>query len=274
MEKHESGNSQCDLGLPPPCRAIPRAAAKLLLPPLLILLACAALPPPDARALPVDDGSGAYAGALRWTAIRASAVDALLVTETSADDGDSVTAGEERDEHWLKRAGRFTGSVLGRLALYLALLIGLALIPLGLGGTFVMVGAAAIFGLATGFEQITLKLLVVLLALALIGEGIESILGVIMARRYGASKWGMWGAFIGGIAGAALGAPLPVVGNVVGAFIGVFAGAFLFEWARAGRSDSSLRVGWGALVGRTLASAIKLSLGMVIMVLVIARTLG
>jgi uncharacterized protein YqgC (DUF456 family) len=196
--------------------------------------------------------------------------------------GESGTAGDETEsgppdrghEHWLKRLGRTALSVVGRTVLYLILLIGLVLIPLGLGGTFVMVAAAAVFGLLTGFEQITVRLLAVLLGLALVGEGIESLLGVAMARRYGASKWGMWGAFLGGIAGAIVGAPVPVVGNVVGALIGVFAGAFVLEWIGQGRSDSSLKAGWGALLGRTAAGAIKIALGMVIMILIISRTLS
>lgn len=186
---------------------------------------------------------------------------------------DTAGARSAEDDGWLERLGKTAAGILGRIVLYLVLLAALVLIPLGMGGTFVMVGAAALFGLVTGFEHVTLRLLAVLLGLALVGEGVESLLGVAMARRYGASKWGMWGAFIGGIGGAIIGAPVPVVGNLVGALIGVFAGAFLLEWLGRGRSDSSLRAGWGALIGRTAASAIKLGLGMVILILIVSRTL-
>jgi uncharacterized protein YqgC (DUF456 family) len=186
---------------------------------------------------------------------------------------DSLEVSGQAEDGWIERVGKVAAGVLGRILLYLVLLAGLVLIPLGMGGTFVMVGAAALFGLATGFEHVTLRLLAVLLGLALVGEGIESLMGVAMARRYGASKWGMWGAFLGGIGGAIVGAPVPVVGNLVGALIGVFAGAFLLEWLGRGRSDSSLKAGWGALIGRAAASAIKLGLGMVILILVVSRTL-
>jgi uncharacterized protein YqgC (DUF456 family) len=192
-------------------------------------------------------------------------------SEIPADSLDAL--GQEKDG-WLERVGKIAAGVLGRILLYVVLLAGLVLIPLGMGGTFVMVGAAALFGLATGFEHVTLRFLIVLLGLALVGEGIESLLGVAMARRFGASKWGMWGAFLGGIGGAIVGTPVPVVGNLIGALIGVFAGAFLLEWFGRGRSDSSLKAGWGALIGRTAASAIKLGLGMVILILVVARTLN
>jgi uncharacterized protein YqgC (DUF456 family) len=187
---------------------------------------------------------------------------------------DSVESSNEKKDSWLRRGGRIAGSIFARVALYLALLVGLVMIPLGLGGTFVMVGAAALFGALTGFEQIGLKLLGLLLGLALLGEGIESVLGVAMARKYGASKWGMWGAFLGGILGAIVGTPVPVVGNLVGALVGVFAGAFLLEWLGRGLADKSLKAGWGALLGRAAASAIKLGLGMIILVLVVARTLS
>jgi uncharacterized protein YqgC (DUF456 family) len=220
-----------------------------------------------------DSGVGAVAGDGGAAVSRedsAEAGDGAGVAGGEADSGDR----EDGRAGWLKRLGAATLSVVGRVVLYLILLIGLVLIPLGLGGTFVMVAAAAVFALLTGFEQITLRLLAVLLGLALVGEGVESLLGVAMARRYGASKWGMWGAFLGGIVGAIVGAPVPVVGNVVGALIGVFAGAFALEWIGQGRSGSSLRAGWGALLGRTAAGAIKIALGMVIMILIISRTLS
>jgi uncharacterized protein YqgC (DUF456 family) len=225
-----------------------------------------------------DIGAGGVAVADSGDAESAAGSEGVAVSGAARDSaaGDKAQAGsgEEGGEHWLRRLGRGTVSVLGRVVLYLVLLVGLVLIPLGLGGTFVMVAAAAVFGLLTGFEHITLRLLAVLLGLALVGEGVESLLGVAMARRYGASKWGMWGAFLGGIAGALVGAPIPVVGNVIGALIGVFAGAFALEWIGQGRSGSSLKAGWGALLGRTAAGAIKIALGMVIMILIISRTLS
>jgi uncharacterized protein YqgC (DUF456 family) len=225
-----------------------------------------------AAALPVagdvrsDAGGPAPDSAVGGADARPVETGSPEVTEAAEDTGSAVGG-------WFKRAGKTAAGVLGRILLYAVLLVALVLIPLGMGGTFVMVGAAAVFGLATGFEHVTLRLLAVLLGLALVGEGIESLLGVAMARRYGASKWGMWGAFLGGIAGAIVGTPVPVVGNLVGAFIGVFAGAFLLEWLGRGRSDSSLKAGWGALLGRTAASAIKLGLGMAILILIVSRTL-
>jgi uncharacterized protein YqgC (DUF456 family) len=217
---------------------------------------------------------GAEANAMEQAAHDSVSADA----ETGAGEreiaaGDSAPGPEPVQDGWLKRAGKTAAGVLGRILLYAVLLVALVLIPLGMGGTFIMVGAAALFGLATGFEHITLKLLAVLLGLALVGEGVESLLGVAMARRYGASKWGMWGAFIGGVGGAIIGAPVPVAGNLVGALVGVFVGAFLLEWLGRGRSDESLKAGWGALLGRTAASAIKLGLGMVILILIVSRTL-
>jgi uncharacterized protein YqgC (DUF456 family) len=204
--------------------------------------------------------------ASRWAVVLNSAT--VSGPSASRDDSDASK------DSWLRRGGRITGSILGRALLYLVLLAGLVMIPLGLAGTFVMVAAAALFGLLTGFNQITLRLLGLLLGLALLGEGIESLLGVAMARKYGASKWGMWGAFLGGIFGAIVGTPVPVVGNLVGAFAGVFLGAILFEWLGRGITGSSLKAGWGALMGRAAASAIKLALGMAILILVVARTLG
>ena len=65
--------------------------------------------------------------------------------------------------------------------LYAALLVvflvaGLLAIPLGLPGTFLILGAAFLYALATGFVKITWGTLALLLAAALTAEGIEAAL--------------------------------------------------------------------------------------------------
>jgi len=257
--------------------------AAAVLPALLILFltvgAEAGTSPAGSRLLTEGEGTAACSAAPTDSGAAPAGPEAPAEGTLSTDRSSSVSAADSsgtparHGNGWLRRAGRVALGVFGRALLYAALLVGLLLIPLGLGGTFVMVGAAAVFGAATGFGQITLKFLGVLLGLALVGEGLESLLGVAVARKYGASKWGMWGAFLGGIAGALVGTPVPVAGNLVGALIGVFAGAFIMEWLGRGRSDAGLRAGWGALLGRTAASAIKLGIGMIILVLVVKRSL-
>ena len=144
-------------------------------------------------------------------------------------------------------------------------LVGLALIPLGLPGLWVMVLAVIGYGALTDFQRIGLATIVIVLVLAVIGEILEAWLGFGMARRYGGSKRAGWGALVGGIVGAIVGVPVPVIGSVIGAFIGSFAGAVVFEYAKSD-AGTALRAGWGALLGRAAATAAKTAIGVVIAV--------
>jgi uncharacterized protein YqgC (DUF456 family) len=151
--------------------------------------------------------------------------------------------------------------------LSLGIVAGLVLIPLGLPGLWVMVGALLIYGWLTDFRSIGLAVIVIVLALAFVGEIIESWLGFRFARRYGGSSRSGWGALIGGIVGAIVGVPVPVIGSVIGAFLGSFVGAALFEYTATRKLHLATRVGWGSVVGRAAAAAAKIALGVIIAVI-------
>ena len=159
------------------------------------------------------------------------------------------------------------------ILLDIVLLGGLIAIPLGLSGNFIILAVAVMAGLVTKFTLIPLWVLAVMAALVVLGEVIESVLGSLMARRYGASKWGMIRAFVGGIAGAILGTPiLPIVGTIIGSFIGSAAGAVLFEYVHQRQMEPSLPAGWGAILGRMLSTIIKMCIGLSIVVYIVIRT--
>lgn len=166
-------------------------------------------------------------------------------------------------------------TIIGWVGFYLGLVIGLLAIPLGLGGNFIILGCAVLLGVVTGFEQVGIWSLAAMAALAIIGEVIESVLGVFTVRKFGASRWAMLGTFVGGIGGAILGSPImPVVGSLIGAFIGAFLGAFIAEIIYRRHVQSSLRAGWGAFVGRILAVLIKFEIGIVMIIIVLWRIHG
>lgn len=106
-----------------------------------------------------------------------------------------------------------------------------------------------------------------LLALAALAEGIEAVAGLWGARRFGAGKKGMLGAFVGGLLGAAVGAAaLPPIGALFGVFLGSFAGTAFAEVAWAGRTtDEGIRAGIGALLGKAVAVAFKWSTGLLLL---------
>ena len=144
--------------------------------------------------------------------------------------------------------------------------VGLLLIPFGLPGLWVIVLGVLGYGWLTDFRTIGVGLIILIVALALIGEVVEAWLGFRMARRYGGSSRAGWGALIGGLVGAIIGVPVPVIGSVIGGFVGAFLGAALFEYTRARHSEGAVRAGWGAVLGRAVAAAVKMGLGVVIAV--------
>lgn len=157
--------------------------------------------------------------------------------------------------------------LVGLLIMAAAAIVGLALIPLGLPGLWVMVGGILVYGWLTDFRSMSVATIVVILAIAFAGEVIESWLGFRYAKRYGGSGRSGWGALIGGLVGAVVGVPIAVIGSVLGAFIGSFIGAALFELSYSRDAGVATRAGWGAVVGRAAAAAVKVALGVVIAVI-------
>jgi uncharacterized protein len=145
-----------------------------------------------------------------------------------------------------------------------AILTGLVLIPFGLPGLWVIVLGIIGYGWLTGFEHVSGGFLAAALGLAAVGEIVEAWIGFGFARRYGGSSRAGWGALVGGLVGAMVGVPVPLVGSVIGGFVGAFAGAALFEYTRVRRSDIAARAGWGAVLGRATAAALKMGIGVVL----------
>lgn len=148
---------------------------------------------------------------------------------------------------------------------------GLLLIPFGLPGTWVQIAALLGFAWWGGFEAVSPWTVAGLVVLAALAEGLEFWMGGRYAEKYGGSKRSAWGAILGGIAGAIVGVPIPLIGSVIGAFVGSFAGAMVFELTaqKKGATDvgAATRVGWGALVGRLLSTAMKSAVGVAIAVI-------
>ena len=146
-------------------------------------------------------------------------------------------------------------------------LVGLAMIPLGLPGLWVMVGGILAYGWLTNFRSVGVATIAIVLGLAFLGEIIENWIGFRYAKRYGGSTRSGWGALIGGLVGAVIGVPVAIIGSVIGAFLGSFLGAALFEYSYSRHTGVATRAGWGALVGRAAAAAGKIAIGLVIAVI-------
>jgi uncharacterized protein len=159
------------------------------------------------------------------------------------------------------------------LLLAAVLLLSFVMIPFGLPGLWIMVGAALAYQLLLP-GTIGMVTLVATALLALVAEVLEFTLAGRYARKYGGSRRAGWGAIIGSIVGAIVGVPIPILGSIVGGFVGAFVGAFIAERSRGTEVAGSSRVATGALVGRVVAAAMKTGIGVVIAVWVFAAALS
>jgi uncharacterized protein YqgC (DUF456 family) len=155
--------------------------------------------------------------------------------------------------------------VLALLLLLICCLAGLILIPLGLPGLWVMLLGLIGYGALTDFRTVGLGTMAIGLVLAFAGEIVEAWAGFRYARKYGGSRRAGWGAVIGGLVGMFAGIPVPVIGSVIGSFLGSFVGAAVFEFTSS--PERAAGAGWGALVGRVVATALKTALGFAIALL-------
>jgi hypothetical protein len=145
-------------------------------------------------------------------------------------------------------------------------LIGLVLIPFGLPGLWVILLGILGYGWLTDFLTMSVWFLGLMIGLAILGEVVEAWLGFGYAKKYGGSSRAGWGALVGGLVGAIIGVPVPVIGSVIGGFVGAFVGAAVFEYTRARHLEGSAKAGWGAVLGRAAAAALKTAIGVVMVV--------
>lgn len=151
-----------------------------------------------------------------------------------------------------------------------ALILTLLLFIAGMVGTVapVLPGAPLIwlgmllYGLLTGFANLSKTFFLVQALLALAVMGIDYLATALGSRYFGASKAAVYGALVGLAAGLFF---FPL-----GLLVGPFAGATLFELLHTRRLATALRSGWGALVGFWGGAVLKLilELGMIIWFLI------
>ena len=159
------------------------------------------------------------------------------------------------------------------LVLVCVLFVSLFLIPIGLPGTWFMVIAAWGYNYLVEGDPVGTVTIIGTAILALVAEGLEFSLAAKFTRKYGGSKRAGWGAILGGVVGAMIGIPIPLFGPIIGAFLGTFAGAWVFEKSRNVEGENATRVATGALIGRIAASALKVSIAMVMLVWIVISAL-
>ena len=111
--------------------------------------------------------------------------------------------------------------------------------------------ALIILSFARNWEPFSPTFLLVMGVLTVVTLVLDYVIPAAGAKKYGASKWGIWGSIIGMIVGLFVFPPF-------GLFLGGFAGAFIGELLAGKGNDAALRAGWGVFVGNVVGTGIKL----------------
>ena len=162
---------------------------------------------------------------------------------------------------------------IGLVLLYILFLLLDLLIFVGLPGSWIMFAGIIVYLLIAGLSSIGWVYLVIMAALLVLGEIIESTLGVVVAAGKGATRWGILGTFAGGIIGAIAGtAVIPVAGSIIFGLIGAFSGAVICEYIYYNSLDQALRTGFFAFIGKLLAIFVEVALGLIVLAIFIYKS--
>lgn len=137
-------------------------------------------------------------------------------------------------------------------------LIGLAgtILPT-LPGNLLIFAGALVYGIFTQFEEVTLWVLAALAGISIGAQILDYVAEAYGAKRFGATKYGIWGAIIGGAVGL-------MTLNIAGLILGLFLGTVIPELLFGGRSlKGALSIGWGSLLGFLGGTFMKFILGLV-----------
>ena len=131
-----------------------------------------------------------------------------------------------------------------------------SILPFIPGATLILAGAVVhqlVFG---GDNMKGWWIVGILLLLTVLSYVVDIVAGALGARRFGASKWGAWGGFVGAIVGLFFGLP----GLLLGPIIGVLAGELILARKEIG---PAAQASWGTIVGSLLGVLGKFLIAMV-----------
>jgi uncharacterized protein YqgC (DUF456 family) len=97
---------------------------------------------------------------------------------------------------------------------------------------------------------LTATWVIILAIVTILVTALDYILPLLGAKRYGASKWGVWGSVLG----MAIGLFWSPLAMLLGAFIG----AVFVEWFAGKKKGEALRAGWGVVMGTLFATILRL----------------
>jgi uncharacterized protein len=131
------------------------------------------------------------------------------------------------------------------------------LIPV-LPGPPLTFAALILLSFAKRWEPLSLTFLLIMGGLVVLAALLDYVIPALGARRYGASRLGVWGSAIGLIVGLLVFPPF-------GMFLGGMAGAVLGELLSGRKSGEAFRAGWGVFLGSMVSIGFRMSLSAVML---------
>jgi len=112
--------------------------------------------------------------------------------------------------------------------------------------------ALIILSLAKHWQPFSTTFLLIMAALTVLVTVLDYVVPALGAKRYGASKVGVWGSVIGMFVGIIFFPPW-------GMLIGALAGAIVGELLTGKQGSKAFRAGWGVFVGNIVGVGLKLA---------------
>jgi uncharacterized protein YqgC (DUF456 family) len=97
---------------------------------------------------------------------------------------------------------------------------------------------------------LTLPLVIILAIVTILVIVMDYIIPLLGAKRYGATKWGVWGSVLGMVIG--------IFWSPFAMLLGAFIGAVVAEWLVGKKKGEALRAGWGVVMGTLFATILRL----------------
>lgn len=162
--------------------------------------------------------------------------------------------------------------IAGLTVFILVLFMGIFSIVFGIPGTAVILIDVILYAVITGFERVSIKIVLVLLVISILAEAIDFSFGVAGAARFGISGRAIWISAISGFIGAAAMTPFFFgLGTLAGLFLGGFAGVLAIELVQQSKLRPALRTGYGAIFGRVAGTLIKGFCALVMIVITLSN---
>ncbi len=132
------------------------------------------------------------------------------------------------------------------------MLLGLAgsILPILPGPPLSFIGLFLLALLKHFSPPLTPTLVIILAVVTIFVLAMDYVIPLLGAKRYGASKWGIWGSVFGMVIG--------MFWSPLGMLVGAFIGAVLAEWLVGKKEGEALRAGWGVVMGTLLATILRL----------------